>query len=274
MSRSGRRSPRSWRISLRSERVTLNRTPAELERISLRAWPAFEEVERAGWILRAAEGYTRRANSCQPLGPLPDDADRDDAIADAREWYRTRGLRPVFKITDATEPADLDSRLDAAGWAHEAPTTVMVRDLGPAPALAFPAEPAPGPPDLEWLQAFSAWAQLPADRAGSHREILRRIRPTRTYARILEAGRPVAVGLAVLDEAWVGLFDLVTDPGLRSRGYGTRLVKGILDWAVEQGAEAAYLQVMESNPRARDLYGHLGFRAAYSYWYRVAPEGP
>jgi ribosomal protein S18 acetylase RimI-like enzyme len=35
------------------------------------------------------------------------------------------------------------------------------------------------------------------------------------------------------------------------------------------GADKAYLQVMQSNVAAMQLYEGLGFRAAYSYWYRV-----
>ena len=57
-------------------------------------WRGTEEEWLGDWLLRAAEGFTGRANSALPLGDpgLP----ADDAVAAVTEWYRARGLPPMI----------------------------------------------------------------------------------------------------------------------------------------------------------------------------------
>ena len=68
----------------------------------------------------------------------------------------------------------------------------------------------------------------------------------------------------------MGLFEVGTVPAQRRRGLATAVVEDLLAWGAGQGAERAYLQVMEANSPARALYARLGFQEAYRYWYRVA----
>jgi len=75
--------------------------------------------------------------------------------------------------------------------------------------------------------------------------------------------------MAVLQGEYVGLFDIVTDKDFRRRGYDRRLVSGLLQWAKENGARRAYLQVTLDNEAALSLYSGLGFIEAYRYWYRI-----
>ncbi len=44
----------------------MNTLVPQIERLSMRAWPALEEEWLDGWLLRAAQGYTDRANSVNP----------------------------------------------------------------------------------------------------------------------------------------------------------------------------------------------------------------
>ena len=73
---------------------------AALEDVAADGWRPFElawlGAPGAGWRLRAAEGFTGRANSVLALGdpglPLP-------AAVDAAEgWYTSRGLPPRFAV--------------------------------------------------------------------------------------------------------------------------------------------------------------------------------
>ncbi|MBO0869445.1 MAG: GNAT family N-acetyltransferase, partial [Micromonosporaceae bacterium] len=57
----------------RAKRVPDRRRPtrreiAELELAADRAWPAPETERLGGWLLRAADGFTGRANSALPIG--------------------------------------------------------------------------------------------------------------------------------------------------------------------------------------------------------------
>ena len=42
-------------------------TIQRIEELSINAWPALQTMLYAGWVLRFAAGYTRRANSINPL---------------------------------------------------------------------------------------------------------------------------------------------------------------------------------------------------------------
>ncbi|MBZ0269252.1 GNAT family N-acetyltransferase, partial [bacterium] len=130
-------------------------------------------------------------------------------------------------------------------------------------------------PGTDWVESYARWHDLPPASIRWHRAIVERIGPPHVAARVRDgAGRLVAIGLAVADGPWVGLFDLVTAPELRSRGIGRALLGGLLGWGAGEGASAAYLQVEEPNERARGMYGHSGFATAYRYWYRVASSFP
>jgi ribosomal protein S18 acetylase RimI-like enzyme len=241
----------------------------EVEEASLAAWPGLRQVSLDGWLLRASEGYTRRANSVQALSASsPAVADiLVQRVAECERWYASERLRCAFRITPFSE-AGLEDCLEARGYGQEGKSHVMMRPL---------AEPdrAPEPEVLElgsWLADYARLSQLPTPPRVLE-PLVRSIPVERVTACVRDrAGRVVSVGMGVLDGPAFGLFDLVTDPGARSRGHGRRLISGLLAWARIRGAARAYLQVLESNDDARRLYVRLGFRRAYDYWYRVRPE--
>ena len=238
-----------------------------LERIAMRAWPCFETIEYDGWVLRFADGYTKRANSVNPHfgSSLP----LAEKIATCERVYAERSLPTVFRLTGFSEPADLDEALGDAGYTTFDQTLVLVGRPG-----RIQIEGRSGVRRVEinaWLHGFDRLKPLEPDRRDAHHRIVATSEGRPFYATIEDAGVPIACGLGLLVDDAVGLFDLQVDASHRRRGHATAIVEAILDWAVVEGAKTAYLQVHRRNDAARALYRGFGFGTAYPYWYRIGP---
>lgn len=240
-----------------------------LEEISLNAWPSMQQRLYDGWILRFARGYTRRANSVNPLyaGSL----NVADKIRHCEQIYQAAELNTVFKITPFIHPANLDRVLAQAGYQKDASTSVQILDLTDldihsttvVEQWSYPAE--------DWIRHYVSMNGVAKKNLPALRSILNTIAPATCFVTLLNQGQVVSCGLGVLDDQYVGLFDIVTDPTFRSRGFGTHLILNVLSWGKAQGAHTAYLQVMLNNEPALNLYAKLGFEEVYRYWYRIKP---
>jgi ribosomal protein S18 acetylase RimI-like enzyme len=239
-----------------------------IEEVSLNAWPALQQMLFDGWILRFSKGYTKRANSVNPL--FGSTMDVDQKVDACQALYAERGLRPIFRLTPFSVPSGLDQVLEDRDYTKTDPTLVLHLDLqgfDPQPAAPIDLR---GEPLDAWLGIFCRFKGAPIEKHRAHREILQAIPSRRFPASLVEAGRPVACGLGVLENEYFGLFDVVTDPQHRRQGYGRQLVASLLRRAKEHGARHAYLQVESTNEPARRLYAGFGFQEIYRYWYRIA----
>lgn len=240
-----------------------------LEEVGVPGWPAPERRWLGRWLLRAAEGWTGRANSVLPLGDpgLP----LDEALAEVAGWYAGRGLPARFAIP-APGRELLDGALDRRGWTAYNPTQVRTADLEvvlrdwPAPAYEVAVEPEPS---AEWLGLYHY-------RGGSELPPVARAVLTGSrepgFAVLRDGGRPVAVARGSVDEGWVGVTAVEVAPDRRRQGLGTAVMRGVLGWAADRGATSAYLQVAEDNAGALALYDRLGFARHHGYHYRLAPS--
>jgi GNAT superfamily N-acetyltransferase len=236
-----------------------------LESAAFAAWPALEQEDLYGWHLRFARGYTKRANSANCT---PEAAElSEDRLAHIERLYRARGQTPVFRLTSCAAPPQTDSFLASKGYRFTDPSLVMTAPLtavdAPAPA-AFTA-------DAEtWLDAFQQVSgKLGPDQA-IHLDMLKAIQAPCAFAsKSSPPGHPVCCGLGVLVKEQLGLFDIATRPANRQQGLARALCTELLAWGAQSAAKLAFLQVVASNAAAIHLYEKMGFRRAYTYWYRV-----
>lgn len=63
------------------------------------------------------------------------------------------------------------------------------------------------------------------------------------------------------------LDSLVVHPDFRDQGVGQRLLKEVMSIARELGFGGITLEVVDTNPRARNLYERMGFQAVANYRY-------
>src|SRR5262252_8665945 len=238
-----------------------------IEEASLNAWPALQQMLLDGWLLRFTKGYTKRANSVTPL--FDSRMNVEDKIALCERLYAEKAQPAIFRLTPLASPVNLDHILARHRYRRIDLTHVQYLDLR---GQAMQAEPSVELRDAtvdNWLDTFCWLSAAPRAQHHTHQEILHAIPAKRLLAVLTDSDTIVACGLGVLEHGYFGLFDLVTDPAQRNKGYGAKLVLSMLRWAQENGATDAYLQVMHNNAPARHLYAKLGFHEVYEYWYRV-----
>ncbi len=192
-----------------------------LEAVADRAWPPAEVVTHDGWELRATgPGIGRRVNSVAPFeaGALP----LEDKVRAVEAFYRDRGLAPTFKLTAASRPEGLEAFLTARGYRLDAPVLILTRSLD-SPGPASPG--LPSSPTDDWLAANAAVPSHYGAAPEAFLALLGRIQPSRAFVAVERGGMVAAIGMAVADGPWVGLFEVGTIPAQRRRGLAAAVVE-------------------------------------------------
>ncbi len=216
-----------------------------LEHAAALAWPGTEQSWHNGWLLRAAGGYTSRANSAVPL----DFSATLAAVADIIDWYAHRDLAPWLALPE---------RLLSVRAEGIKRTRVMVTDVAAAEidsAVTFLAN-----PDAAWLACYER--DVPAEVLASV------IDGEVVFASVASA----AVGRGAVTQApdgtrWLGISAVRVGTELRRRGHARRLCQALLGWGAQHGATRAYVQVLDDNTGAIRLYHSLGFRLHHHHRY-------
>jgi ribosomal protein S18 acetylase RimI-like enzyme len=254
---------------------------AALENVCADAWPARVDIALGAWRLRAASGFTGRANAALAVG---DPGVAVPAALDVvRAFAAEHGVRPRVHVPVGSP---WDRAVARAGWVldagHEAgaEVAVLVADVdglatGDRRMVDGPGHRRrSGRPDGDHVlladRPDDAWWALALGRA-----------PTPDERWVLDpAGARTAFGLVpgqgVIRAAVVGdhlhLSRLAVVPDARRGGVATRLTATAAGWGREQGARWSVLQVALRNTAARAFYDALGATEHHRYRYLVAPD--
>ncbi|MEU6203682.1 GNAT family N-acetyltransferase [Micromonospora musae] len=267
----------------RAKRVPPARRPTatamiELELAADEAWPAPTRERLGGWLLRAADGWTGRANSALPVGdpdrPLP------AALDTVERWYAERGRTPLVN-TPLPLATPVGAELDARGWSSRPPVLAQTAPL-PLVTAAPPATPAPRGPGGSAVVRLAAapapeWLAVVGDRkAGlpdAARHVLTAVEQVR-FAHAYADGELVGIGRGTVtgQGRWLGLTVIEVLPAARRQGLAGRIVRALAQWGAEAGATDAFLQVEQRNTGAVALYRRFGFTTHHTYLTRVPPH--
>jgi N-acetylglutamate synthase len=237
----------------------------QLERAAARHWQAPDTEPLGEWQLRAAAGFTGRANSALPLGdpgcPLP------AAVTAVEEWYRRRGLRPMIVLPHGAGPDNLEDHLTERAWLpRPGPAFVMTAATKFLPASRAEVEFSPEP-DAAFLGLYRYRGQ---DLPPIARTLLMSA-PWQAFGRIRRDGRAVAVGRVSVADVLGVLTAVEVDAAYHRQGLGTAITAGLATAAAARGAQTILLQVETGNDPARALYLRCGFTDSHRYHYMMAP---
>jgi GNAT superfamily N-acetyltransferase len=242
------------------------RVPADvLELICSRGWQP-PDTERLGdWTLRAAGGFTGRANSALVVGdpgvPL------DDALQEVVAFYTARGLPPQAQVVvDSPDDAALAQRGWVSARSGQVAAIVQVASVAMAvrrrspDATTEPVAVGEAPSD-EWIDRYERSGHAP-------RDLVRAVLGSGDSTAFASVGDPIAaIGRGVVTDDWIGLSAVEVVPGRRRAGLGTAIVSALLEWGASLGARSAYVQARPDNLAALALYAPFGFATHHAYRY-------
>ncbi|MEK1886778.1 MAG: GNAT family N-acetyltransferase [Phyllobacterium sp.] len=242
----------------------------QIEAVGFRAWPASSVHYDGSWAIRITASHpSKRLNSVNPLDP-GDIADMENRVARAAQRFRAYGRPPIFRLSPLA-PRELDAYLESIGWARFDESMVMVADLAHVD-VGDAIDQIPLKDIGRFIDAsIKVQGADPSVKPGLF-EVISGIKPSKGLFVIEENAEPAATAIGVQDGALVGLFNITTAAKHRRTGLGRAIVRSALKWAEQHGAKKAWLQVEVANTAAIKLYEQLGFKEAYRYAYRQAPD--
>jgi hypothetical protein len=209
----------------------------DLEQRAALGWRAPEEERLGDWLLRAAGGFTGRANSALATGDPGGSLAR--AAQAVQDWYQARSLPAMIAIpypAGRPQAVPLDGFLAGLGWGVRAgvatvmtaPAEQVARVAGPVPGGGDPAGLAGGgpvrvpmemprgvemdpEPSEDWLALYHYRGQpsLPP----IARQVLTAA-PWQVFASIGDGGETIAIGRVAAAAGWAGLTAIEVAPGI------------------------------------------------------------
>ncbi|MFJ9696695.1 GNAT family N-acetyltransferase [Kitasatospora sp. NPDC101183] len=243
-------------------------TPVELQRLAGRGWPGVEQETLGEWTLRAASGFTRRANSVQALGDPGVALPR--ALDAVREWYAARGLPAYVEVVVPGTSGELRELLGAPlapTLVRTAPLTGLTR-AGSGHERVRLSRTA----GAQWMSLYGRIGDGPEVHEAARRVL--HGGPSVWFATAPGApGQPpLAIGRCVVDGPWACFGAVEVQPYARRAGLATAVMAVLAGRAAEEGATGAYLQVEAENAGAIALYDGLGFTTSHTYHYALLPQ--
>lgn len=242
-------------------------TVEDLQRVMTKGNPGLEVGwlgrPGRGWMLRAAGGFTARANSALPLGDpgVPD----DEAVAEVRSWYAERGLVPTIQLPLPLHVGWDDDpfarSLTEDGWGRSKEALVLTARLTDVPI--------PEGGGVEVSEVLTdEWVGAADPRAAEHGDVARAVLEASSGPRFLlarEGDEVVGAARASVGDGWTGVFSVRVRTERRERGLGRQLTAAAAATGAAEGASLVYLQVEEDNAPALALYRSMGFTEHHRY---------
>jgi ribosomal protein S18 acetylase RimI-like enzyme len=233
----------------------------ELERECADVWPALVDEPLGGWRMRAAGGFTGRANSTLTLGDPG--VGTTDALRRTVDFAALHGIGPCAHVVVASP---VEAEIAAARW------TVNIHHPGGAESLVMTGPLSPGtfedavvhdtPPPGWWELTTGSPTPSPAQR-----HVLSST-PGAGYGVVVRDGQTVAAVRGALVGDLLHVARLAVRPSHRRLGLASGLLRALYSWAALRGARRQVLQVAEHNTAAIRLYADLGCveHHRYRYW--------
>ncbi len=267
--------PRAERAGAAHVRVSAD----DLEKLMADGWVPTERAELGGWLLRAAAGFTGRANSVLPVGDSTLDIAK--SVDFCERWYAARDLPALFQLHGPAGFSEADSALGrelvdrgyVPGPGHPDWERILVLTGASAAVPPLTTESAPVTAEAEvgaeWLMAYGEQRPIvpgvtESVLSGSQGQLFLSVRDE-------QSRRIVGLARMAIHVGWAGLFGVWVHPDHRRSGLARAIVSAAAMVARENNMPAMYLQVSADNAAGVAFWKALGFTTHHEYTYLGRP---
>jgi ribosomal protein S18 acetylase RimI-like enzyme len=237
-----------------------------IEELSMNAWPSIQTILYDGWIIRMAGGYTKRANSINLL--YKSAINLEEKIDYCEKLYSQNNLPAIYKLVECDEHKIIDDKLAALNYEKLDITSVQICDNFKTPGKNFSGIIIDDNFTGEWIDGLIECNNIKSEYLETLKTMLKNTIGKKIIIAKKIHNEIIACGYGVIENGFVGIFDIVVKENRRGNGHGREIVQTILSEAGKAGIEKSYLQVVNNNTIAKNLYGTLGYKEIYKYWYR------
>jgi len=233
-----------------------------IERLHVRAWPAFETADIHGWLWRYSGGGSQRANSVSTV----DFAGGNPATAldEVEARYRARNAIVRVHTYDLSAPTGIVDLLQGRGYGAGETTLTMAKPVGGAkPTDDVEVAATPG---AEWLEVYLG--AISESRRSVNARILGAVPQPCGFFSCRRAGQVISSGLCVADGDFAVIECMATRLEARRQGGADAVLQSLEAWAAGRGVKTLALQAVAANTAAIALYSRIGFAsvATNRFW--------
>lgn len=233
-----------------------------IERLHVRAWPAFEMANIHGWLWRYSGGGSQRANSVSTVDFYG--GDPATALDEVEARYRARDAMVRLHTYDLSAPAGIVDLLQGRGYRGGETTVTMAKAIGdtnaPDDVEVTPA------PHAEWLEVYLG--AISENRRAVNAKILGAVPQPCSFFSCRREGQVISSGLCVADGDFAVVECMATRAEARRQGGAEAVLRSLEAWAAARGVKTLALQAVADNAAAIPLYARFGFApvATNRFW--------
>lgn len=229
-------------------------TTAELFAALEATWPPAATRRLGPFVLCDGAGGGKRVSATRLEG----------AFSAAALTAVEAAMRPPWLFQTRTGQEALDAELTARGYGVLDPTVLYAAPVdrlaeAPRPISLLPAWPPLAIQRQLWLDGETGPERLAV--------MARACEPRQSFIARFQ-NRAAGVGFVAVHRGIALLHALHVEPAFRRKGVARYMVRGMADWAGQNGAHTFALAVTQANITARALYTDLGMTEAGNYHYR------
>ncbi|CAM4379034.1 GNAT family N-acetyltransferase [Paenibacillus alkaliterrae] len=180
-----------------------------IEELSLNNWQPLSTLLYDGWVMRFSDGYTKRANSINPIHISTYDLNLK--IQECEKIYSSNNLRTTYKITPFVHPENLDEVLEERGYSLIDFTSVQTLTLDDIIEPSLNSVNIDENLNVEWLDNFCRLNNIEEKNKYTMKQMLTNVMTKKSFVSLYYKEHVIACGLGVIEREYIGLYDIVTD---------------------------------------------------------------